>query len=67
MKLRIKYETTYLLKVIGLITLFAVLSGCHILPVRHGHGHSDSYNSNNGHRGNDSHHSERRRSHSRDY
>ena len=68
MKLRVKHNSKFLYKMMGIITLFAVLSGCHLFPIHHGsggRGHIDGYNSRSGHH--DSHRSSRSRSHSHDY
>ena len=57
------HKISNLVKLVGIITIFAALSGCHALPMHHGHsyghGYYGEYNSGN-------HHS-RSRSHSRDY
>jgi len=65
-----KYNIKSLLKILGLVAVLSVLSGCHLLSVRHhghgyGHSYSTSYSSSYGNHG--SHQGRRSVSHSRDY
>jgi len=59
-----KYTTKSLLEIMAVLSLFALLSACHHLPIHYGHsvGHS-SY----GHYQHGSHRSIISRTHSRDY